>query len=241
LAATKQIKEQVDLENDAALVLADHGWHPGVLGIVAGRLAERHHRPVVLIAWDQLGVRPGVGSARSVAGFDLHAALEACGEHLITHGGHAAAAGLTIEMGRLEAFRASFGECVATLLGKEGRAADLLIDAEAPLSAFSFEVVNQIEQLAPFGHGNPRPLLCASGVNLAGSPQLMGSGGRHLSVRLSQHDTTMRAVAFGRDDWAEPLGAVRGPLDVAFRPVVNSFRGRRSVELHLVDWRPAES
>jgi single-stranded-DNA-specific exonuclease len=240
LAATKQIKEQADLENDAALVLADYGWHPGVLGIVAGRLAERHHRPVVLIAWDQLGVRPGIGSARSIAGFDLHAALEACGEHLIAHGGHAAAAGLTIEEGRLEAFRAAFGECVAAQLGKEDRGADLFIDAEAPLSAFTLDVVNQIEQLAPFGHGNPRPLLCASGVNLADSPKLMGSAGRHLAVRLSQHDATLRAVAFGRDDWAEPLGAVRGPLDVAFRPVVNSYRGRRSVELHLVDWRPAE-
>ena len=207
---------------------------------MAGRLAERHHRPVVLIAWDQLGVRPGVGSARSIAGVDLHAALEACCEHLVAHGGHAAAAGLTIEKERLEAFRASFGECVAAYLGKEDRDADLLIDAEAPLSAFNLDVVDQIGQLAPFGHGNPRPLLCASGVELADSPRLMGSSGRHLAVRVSQHGTTVRAVAFGRDDWAEPLGAVRGPIDVAFRPVVNSFRGRRSVEFHLVDWRPAE-
>jgi single-stranded-DNA-specific exonuclease len=157
----------------------------------------------------------------------------------VAHGGHAAAAGLKIEQGRLESFRASFCEYVATHLGEEARAGELLIDAEAPLSAFTLQVVDQTERLAPFGHGNARPLLCASGVTLAGRPQLMGSSGRHLAVRLTQHDTTLRAVAFGRDDWAEPLGAVQGPLDVAFRPVVNCFRGRRSVELHLVDWRPS--
>ena len=82
LAASKQIKEQFDPVDDAALVLADRGWHPGVIGIVAGRLAEKYHRPVVLVSWDQMGMRPGIGSARSVPGFNLHAALAACDEHL---------------------------------------------------------------------------------------------------------------------------------------------------------------
>jgi single-stranded-DNA-specific exonuclease len=240
LAAGKQISEH-DLAGDSALVLAQHGWHPGVLGIVAGRLAEKHHRPVVLIAWEKLGVRPGIGSARSVPGFDLHAALEACAEHLVSHGGHAAAAGLTIEETKFEAFRASFCEYVAAHSGTAGVASELQIDAEAPLSAFTVEIVEQIEQLAPFGHGNFRPLLCSSGVALADPPRPMGASGRHLALRLRQHDTNLRAVAFGREDWAEPLGAVNGPLDVAFRPVVNAYRGRRSVELHLVDWRPAGS
>ena len=97
LSAVQQAKAQFDPEHDAALVLADHGWHPGVLGIVAGRLAEKYHRPVVLVAWDRLGVKPGIGSARSVPGFNLHAALMACRQHLLGCGGHAAAAGLTIE------------------------------------------------------------------------------------------------------------------------------------------------
>jgi len=241
LAASKQIKEQGDLEGDPALVLAQHGWHPGVLGIVAGRLAEKHHRPVVLIAWEKMGVRPGTGSARSIPGFDLHAALEACGDHLLSHGGHAAAAGLTIEADKFDTFRASFCEYVAANVGAAGEPSDLLIDAEAPLSAFSAEVVGQIEQLAPFGHGNFRPLLCTSGVSLVDAPQLMGASGRHLAVRLSQHGTTMRAVAFGKEDWAEPLGAAKCSLDIAFRPTINAFRGRRTVELHLVDWRPTGS
>lgn len=238
LAANKQAKEQFDPENDAALVLADHDWHQGVIGIVAGRLAEKYHRPVILVAWDALGVKPGLGSARSVPGFNLHAALVACSEHLMTFGGHAAAAGLTIQPNRLDSFRHDFCQYAATHIGADERIAELRIDAEAPLSAFTLHVADQIEQLAPFGQSNARPLLCASGVTLAEPPRPIGADGRHLALRLRQHDVVLRAVAFGGGEWAEELAAVTKPLDIAFRPVINNFRGRRSVELQLVDWRP---
>ena len=237
LAAHKQAKEQFDPENDPALVLADRGWHAGVIGIVAGRLAEKYHRPVILISWDNLGVKPGTGSARSVPGFALHRALAACGGYLLGHGGHAAAAGLSIEEKNLECFRSAFCEYAAGEIAEEERTAELLIDAEAPLSAFTLRVVEQIEQLAPFGQANARPLLCTSGVTLVDPPHTIGSGGRHLALKLRQHDITLRAVAFGGGDWMEELNAANGPLEVAFRPVINTFRGRRSVELHLVDWR----
>lgn len=237
LAAHKQAKEQFDPESDAALVLAERGWHPGVIGIVAGRLAEKYHRPVVMISWDQMGIKPGVGSARSIPGFALHAALDACGQHLLSHGGHAAAAGLTLEESRLEAFRADFCEYAAQGISAAERVAELTIDAEAPLSAFTLKVVEQIERLAPFGQCNSRPLLCTGGVTLVDPPRPIGVGGRHISLKLQQHDITLRAVAFGGADWTEELTASPGPLEVAFRPVINSFRGRRSVELHLVDWR----
>jgi single-stranded-DNA-specific exonuclease len=239
LAASKQIKEQFDATEDAALVLADRGWHPGVIGIVAGRLAEKHHRPVVLISWDQMGLRAGIGSARSVPGFNLHAALQACDEYLLSHGGHVAAAGLKIEEGKLEGFRAAFCEVAAGEISQHARVADLLIDAEAPLSAFTLGAVHQIERLAPFGQYNARPLLCTTGATLAGPPKPLGAGGRHLSMRLSQHGVTFRAVAFGGAEWAEELTAVNRPIDVAFRPVINTYQGRRNVELHLVDWRAA--
>lgn len=239
LSAAQQAKSEFDPEEDAALVLAHHGWHPGVLGIVAGRLAEKYQRPVVLVAWDRLGVKPGVGSARSAGGFNLYAALQACRHHLLTCGGHAAAAGLTIEESKFAAFRADFCQYAADRFPPADRTAELAIDAEAPLSALTLQVVHQIEQLAPFGHGNHRPLLCASGVRLADPPHALGSGGQHLAMRLSQHDVTFRAVAFGSGERAEELAGLSGPLDVAFRPVINTFRGRRSVELHVVDWRPA--
>ncbi|OHB84417.1 MAG: single-stranded-DNA-specific exonuclease RecJ [Planctomycetes bacterium RBG_16_64_12] len=239
LAAHKQAKEQFDPTNDAALVLADRGWHPGVIGIVAGRLAEKYHRPVVIVSWDRLGVKPGSGSARSVPGFDLHAALSACDEHLLSHGGHAAAAGLRIKEEKLESFRADFCEYASSELTHEQRTAELHVDAEFPLGAFTLKVVGQIEQLAPFGHGNARPLLAASGVTMAEPPRVIGSGGQHLSMRLKQHDITLRAVAFGGGEWGDELAALDRPIDIAFRPVINTFRGRRNVELHLVDWRKA--
>jgi single-stranded-DNA-specific exonuclease len=240
-AANKQAKERFDPDGDPALVLADHDWHPGVIGIVAGRLAEKYHRPVVMISLDKLGVRPGMGSARSVPGYNLHAALASCARHLVSHGGHAAAAGLKILETNLEAFRAEFYEHAAAEIVPESRTAELAIDAEAPLSALTFQSVSQIEQLAPFGCGNIRPVLCTSGVELAEPPKRIGEGGRHASFRFRQHNISLRAVAFSQGDWADQIGeyaAAGGPLAIAYRPVLNEFRGRRNVELHVADWKP---
>ncbi len=236
LAAGKQIHEQFDPAEDAALVLAERGWHAGVIGIVAGRLADRHHRPVVLISQDQLGVRPGIGSARSVPGFDLHAALGRCGELLLSYGGHRMAAGLKIEDDKIAAFRAAFCQLAAAETDPQ-RGTDLKIDAEAPFSAFTLQAVHQLERLAPFGAQNDRPLLCTSGATLVGPPKAMGGGGRHLAMKLSQHGVVFRAIAFGGAEWADELAALARPIDVAFRPVVNTYQGRHNVELHLVDWR----
>jgi len=238
LAASKQVGEQFDPIEDSALVLADRGWHPGVIGIVAGRLADKFHRPVVMISWDKAGLRPGIGSARSVPGFNLHAALAECGEFLLAHGGHAAAAGLKIEEHQLDGFRGAFCEVAATQISAAEREAELFVDVEAPFSAFTLQTAQQIERMAPFGQGNSRPLLCTTGVTLQGPPKPLGSSGRHLAMMLSQHGVTLRAVAFGGSDWGDELAAIDGPLDVAFRPVINDFRGRKTVELHLVDWRP---
>ncbi len=240
-AARAQAESQFDPASDAALVLADRDWHPGVIGIVAGRLAERYHRPVVIISLDKLGARPGTGSARSVPGFNLHAALSACADSLIRFGGHAAAAGLTIEERQLAQFREEFCAYADSEISQEDRVAELWIDAETPLSALSLSAVEQIERLAPFGHANTRPMLCATDVSLAGPPRRMGGGGRHLSLNLVQHGTKLRSVAFGCGDWAEPLAEATAPLAFAFKPTINNFRGRRNVELLLADWRIADS
>ncbi|HUY32403.1 MAG TPA: single-stranded-DNA-specific exonuclease RecJ [Pirellulales bacterium] len=237
LSAHKQAQEQFDVEGDAALVLAQRGWHPGVIGIVAGRLAEKFHRPVVLIALDELGVKPGVGSARSVSGFNLYQALASSGHHLLSHGGHAAAAGLKIEEAKLDDFRDDFREYVAATITSQQKVAELWIDAEVSFGELSLATVGQIERLAPFGQANPRPLLCATGVTLAGPPKRIGGGERHLALKLLQHGVALRAVAFGGGEWADELAAAAGPLAVAFRPIINEFRGRRNVEAQLADWR----
>ncbi len=185
-------------------------------------------------------MRPGIGSARSVPGFNLHAALGKCAELLVSHGGHWMAAGLKIEDDKIAAFRAAFCELAAAETGPR-HGTDLRIDAEAPLSAFTLQAVHQIERLAPFGAHNDRPLLCASGTTLVGPPKPIGGGGRHLAMKLAQHGVVFRAIAFGGGEWAEQLAALRDPIDVAFRPVVNTYQGRHNVELHLVDWRISRS
>lgn len=238
LAARKQAKKRYQPQQDSALVLADHGWHAGVIGIVAGKLAEQYHRPVVLLAQDKLGVKPATGSGRSVAGVNLHQAFAACSEHLESHGGHAAAAGLRIVDGKIENFRQAFCQAVESQRGEDTGTPEIDIDAETPFAALTHQTLNQINSLAPFGCGNRRPMLSASDVRMAAAPRLMGASGRHLSVELEQHGVRLRAVAFGGGDWMDELQAAASqPMSIAFQPVLNQFRGRTSVEMHLADWR----
>lgn len=236
ISAKKQLAE-FDPVNDAALVLAHPGWHAGIIGIVAGRLAEKYHRPVVLIAQDELGVKPGIGSVRSVPGFDVHAALSECSEYLLGFGGHPAAAGLKIEASQVDSFREAFCEYAARNLRPEQRTAELWIDAETTLGCLNLSTVQQIERLAPFGYGNARPLLTASNIELAEPPKKIGND-RHLSFRLKQYGATMRGVAFGGGEWYDELVKHNGPLKIAFRPIINHFQGRRNVEVQITDWQP---
>lgn len=239
LSASKQLKEIHSPDDDPAFVLSSPNFHPGVIGIVAGKLAEKYHRPVIVIALDKLGVKPAIGSGRSPNGVNLHEALQQCSELLISGGGHAAAAGLKLEESRLSAFRAAFMEAVAVQSSGLAMTPELSFDAEAALGQLDLSALMQIEQLAPFGMQNARPLFCAVGVTLADAPKLLGDSGKHLSMQLVQHGKRMRAVAFGQgEEWFEKLSQLGDqPIDLAFRPVINEHRGFRAVEVHLVDWR----
>ena len=236
-SAIKQV-EDLFSPDDPAYVLASTDWHPGIIGIVAGRLAEKYHRPVVLIAKDKMENKPGTGSGRSIRGLNLCEAFAACSESLVRFGGHAAAAGLGIEDDRIDLFRNAFCEYVATELSEEHRTAELVIDAEFPFSAFDTDMVRRIDSLAPFGQGNMRPVICTRAVSLAEPPKTMGSDGRHFTAMFRQHRQTMRAVAFGAAEWVEEMQRHNGPMDIAFHPVINEFRGFAKVELQLLDWRP---
>ena len=238
LAATKQARERFSPQDDAALVLADGGWHAGVVGIVAGRLAEKWHRPVVMISRDDHQGRPAIGSVRSVPGFDVHAALMACRGHVLSCGGHAAAAGLRIEDGRIDDFRRAFVAAVAERMPAGLRRAQITLDGETTLAGLTLDTVSQLERLAPFGQGNRRPVLCASGVQLTEPPRAMGGGGRHIAMNLVQHGARLRGVAFGGAEWLAHLPPPGQPFHVAFKPKINEFRGRRTPEMEIIDWRP---
>lgn len=239
LGADRQAKERFDPENDPALVLADRDWHPGVVGIVAGRLAEKYNRPTILISQDPLCMRPGTGSARGVPELNLVEALGACREYLVRCGGHASAAGLAIEDAQINAFRNAFCDYVADKIGQASEP-ELMIDAEVPIGMVNEHFLAELDRLAPFGQANRRPILCATRVYLAEKPRCIGNGQNHLSLTLMQGNGRIRGVAFGAGSRAVEFEEHVGAWDIAFRPVWNVFRGRRSVELHLEDWRPSE-
>ena len=240
LAAQKQAKSEFDPEGDPALVLAGVGWHQGVIGVVAGRLSEKYGKPVLVLSMDTAGRSHAVGSGR-VGGTDvnLHEALDECRERLVRFGGHRAAAGLTIEEREIDSFRGDFCEAVARQLTDRDRAPEILIDAETPLAQINLHLLGQLEMLAPFGAGNPAPILCCRDVRLDEPARRMGGGDRHLTVKLRQGDKVIRGVAFGGGEWCDEINACEGPIEIVYRPVVNEFRGFRKVEVHLVDWRPA--
>ena len=222
-AALRELPEQ--LREALGLVLAGEDWHPGVIGIVASRLVERHHRPVVVISLD--GEGGGRGSGRSIPGFDLHAALEACSEHLVSFGGHRAAAGLSLRAEDLDAFRAAFAAHAATVLGPEDLRRTERIDAMVGGVGLGLDLAEELGRLAPFGMGNPGVRLMVPSATVS-DVRTMGEG-KH--ARFSLHSGAHRAlgVAFGRPS----LGVEdKEPVDAAVRLEVNHWNG--SVEPRLV-------
>ena len=231
--AEQQVLEHFDPVADPAFVLAGD-WHRGVIGIVAGRLMDRYHRPVILLGKDKMGLSPAVGSARSVAGFNLHDALKACEEHLVRFGGHEAAAGLTIENKNIDTFRTAFCEVAARRISMEERIAELTLDGFFPLAVFTPQSVRQIFQLAPFGSANPGPIFAAEQITVH-NVRTMGREGNHFSAEFYQNGGSLRGVAFHRSDWVEEMKPYSAPMDIAFKVKVSDFNGR--VELDILDWR----
>jgi single-stranded-DNA-specific exonuclease len=238
--ATAQAKEMVEQNGYAdapALVLGSPDWHQGVVGIVAGRLAEYYGKPV-LVAVLKENDEPSTGSGRSVAGFELHHALDACSDVLVGHGGHAAAVGFRVLPSMLNSLRERFGEWVAKTLPDGPPPPRIDLDAEVPLSALSFNLLRDIDRLEPYGADNPRPRFLATGVTIEGSPRRIGTGERHLSFRVRQGGTIIRAVSWGTGDRLDELMSGGGNCCLAFTPKINEWNGYRNVEIEVIDFQP---
>lgn len=216
----------------AAYVLAGEGWHPGVIGIVASRLVERHHRPFVLIALDG---DTGRGSGRSIAGFDLLAGLHTCGGHLLRYGGHRAAAGLEIERERLEDFGESFAAHAAVTLDPETLVPSERVDAIVEGPELGMELAEELRLLAPFGAANPAVALLVQGATFA-DRRAMGEG-RHVRFTLCAGAARARAVAFGGGTHLPVDDGV--PADATFALEVNEWRGVSEPRLVLRHAQPA--
>lgn len=232
-AARRELPDELKEAN--ALVLAGEGWHPGVVGIVASRLVERHHRPVVVISLDEEG--GGRGSGRSIPGFDLHAALEACSEHLETFGGHKAAAGLSLKAENVEAFRAAFAKHAGEVLSPEDLRRTERIDAMVGGVGLGLDLAEELGQLAPFGMGNPGVRLMVPSARVT-DVRTMGEEGKH--SRFSLHSGSHRAlgVAFGRSSLGVDDGEM---LDAAVRLEVNHWNGAVEPRVVLREVYPLDS
>ncbi len=240
---TAQAKEIVELNfaNDPAIVVASEEWHPGVVGIVASRLVDHFGKPALVIALPP-NEQVATGSGRSIPDLALHQALVACDSLLEGHGGHAAAAGFKVRPDRIAAFRDCFNTYVASHFPGGTPSPQLKLDAEVPLSALTFGLIKDLEKLEPYGAGNPKPKLLASGLK-AEAPRLIGKGEtqRHLDFRVRQGDTTMRCVAWGMADRMEELMSAGGDCCLAFTPKINEWNGSRKLELHVIDLKPGKT
>ena len=210
-----------------AYVLAGEGWHPGVIGIVASRMVERHHRPCVMVALDGA---TGRGSGRSISAFDLHAALAACSGHLLRFGGHRAAAGLEIEASEVEAFRAAFTGHASSVLTPADLVPVERVDAVVGPDRLGTPLAEELGRLAPFGHGNPAPTLLVPAARV-GEVRSMGEDGQHSRFTIAGGGARARAVAFRVAPGSLPE-SLEERYDAAVRLELNEWNG--AVEPRLV-------
>jgi single-stranded-DNA-specific exonuclease len=209
------------LASAPALVLAGADWHPGVVGIAASRLAERHWAPTVLIGLDSEG--RGRGSGRSLPGFDLLGALDACADHLERYGGHRAAAGLEIRAERIDAFREAFVAHATAVMDHGQLAPSDPIDAIVGGESLGQEVAEQLERLAPFGRGNPGVRLLVPSVRVC-DVRPMGDGDKHARFRIESGLRSAMGVAFGVNG-SLTQGKLEGPVDVSVKLELNEWNG----------------
>jgi single-stranded-DNA-specific exonuclease len=234
--ARKTVETDPDVGARAALVVAGDGWHRGVIGIVASRLVDAFHRPVVVISIDGDTAH---GSCRSIPGFDMLEALTACSAHLDQYGGHRAAAGLTIHRSRIRAFREDLTRWADDRLGPDDLRPRLRIDGRLGFRQITPRLYEGLSQLAPFGVGNPKPTFWTPSVQVADGPRRMKE--RHLSMSLRHDGVALRGVFWRAADRAAEIAAARDGLDVAYTIERNTFSGTTTLELALADVRPSDA
>ncbi|MBV9880941.1 MAG: hypothetical protein JO180_10625 [Gemmatirosa sp.] len=235
LAEARRALDRIDLDATYGLVLHGEGWHPGVIGIVASRIVEETARPAVLVAVDN-GV--GKGSGRSIPAFDLHSALAECDAVGLFQrfGGHRAAAGVTLDASKLEAFAERFNAVARERLTPNDLVPELRVDLELPIDDANAELEALLRHFEPFGVGNAAPMLVSRGVRLLGAPKRVGEDG--LRLRLDTATGPSEAIGWGLASRASAL-VEAGAVDIAYRLERDEFRGQSRLQARLVDVAPA--
>jgi single-stranded-DNA-specific exonuclease len=233
--AQEQLNSDPQLAEESAIVLAGEGWHLGVIGIVASRLVELYHKPVILIG---LEGDEGRGSGRSIPGFNLFHAIESCGDLLLKFGGHEFAAGLSIRRDQLPAFKECFLQLAKAQLTPEDLLPTLKIESLVELSGVTLDLVRELERLAPCGPSNPTPVLGCKSLSLVGYKSV-GENGKHLKVRVKRENTVREGIGFNLGFLFEELASSH-EVDLAFSLEENTWNGYNTVQLNLKDLKKLE-
>ena len=235
--AIATIEKDIDLKQVKGLVVARENWHPGVIGIVASRILERYYRPVFLLAIEGEQAK---GSGRCIAGMNLADSLNACTDLLVQHGGHQAAAGLTIKTENIEKFTERFNEYACEHLSDDDLQPKLNVDFEIHSAYMTLDSVKPLELFEPFGQDNPSPSLAMRELTLQKPPMLLKN--EHLKLFVNDGYQTIEAVGWNMADHFVALRQPQLRLDMAFSPEVNEWNNSRRVQLRIKDLhiRPAD-
>lgn len=226
------IRARFNPEQDYVIVEGQLLWHVGVVGIVASRVLQEFYRPTLILGGDGHEWR---GSGRSIEGFDLAAALRTCSDLLVRHGGHAMAAGLTIDPRHLPALRTRLNQLARQTLHPDQLQPSLHLDAEVSLTQLDEPAVLELDRLQPAGQGNPAVRVAVPNLRLHRAPQRMGREQQHVKFRVTDGQRVLEAVWWGGGDKPWPAGR----FDLAGVPQINDYQDRRSVQLKVLDWRPS--
>ena len=229
--ALDMIESNAGLLNAKTTVLFNNNWHKGVIGIVASRCTEHYYRPTIILTESN---GKATGSARSVVGFDIHSAITACSHLLEQFGGHSFAAGLTMDLDKIEAFKSKFEKVVSSTIKPDQLIPKVYVDGEVSVDFINFKTLSIIQQMAPFGPENPSPTLLLRNPKLAKKATLVKE--EHLKLFLSGNKQvkTLEAIGFGMGQFEQEINAGR-PFEILFHIEENNYRGHKSLQLILKD------
>lgn len=226
--ALSKIEREVNFKHHKVIVLGSEKWHPGVIGIVASKIAEKYYRPTILVS---LGPKLGKGSGRSIENFNLFDLLLKCKDVLVGFGGHESACGITIEREKLGEFREMINELSGPIVTEHVFSPRLDIDMDVSLDMLTEDVIAEIESLAPFGEENPRPVFSSRNLTIKDGPRHIGRNG--FKMWVTDNSVTCEAVSFGRGEIQMPKA--RSEVDLAYIPSINNWQGVQSIQLELKD------
>jgi len=228
--AVNKVENEVNFKDEKVIVLDGDDWHPGVIGIVASRIAEKFNRPAIMISFD--GENEGKGSGRSIKNFHLFEALTECRNLLMDFGGHAAACGLKIARKDLGEFRSRLNEVARESLDVKDFIPTLTVDMEVPLRLLKHELISEFEKLSPYGPGNPRPILSSRMLKLKGKPRRIRRDG--IKMWVTDGNITCEAIGFGMSEMLDDI-LESATIDAAYTPSINRWRGVDTLQLELID------